>query len=256
MEIKEFFHKLNQAVHWFLPYGEANEVMAEYQEMQQQAAANGSQLFQPDEKPWQIAKELQNPREYRKWLRIFALLLLFPLGHVLLFVASPFFGLTVANISPIRIFFWLSLALALFWARQCRRQSAAPRRSAKMFVGSAVWLIFGLVIVCPAIYWYFELFTGKYYWLTGRFLVNYLTLCGLIYILVGVYSLVKCRLVDYSWLALYIISITLLLGIMLYLELICGLILTEDSVRFLLEVLHSYLPPLFCGLAVSIRILW
>ncbi len=239
-----------------MPYGEANEVMAEYQEMQQQAAANGSQLFQPDEKPWQIAKELQNPREYRKWLRIFALLLLFPLGHLLFFSISLIFSLPNYNMSVIKILFWFSLALALFWARQCRRQSTAPRRSAKMFLGSAAWLIFGLAIACPVIYWYYAICTGRTDWISGYFLVNYLTFCALIYILFGIYSLVKCRLADYRWLDLYVISITLLLGIMLYLELICGLTLTEDAVRFLLEVLHSYLPPLFCGLAVSIRILW
>lgn len=256
MDIQEFFGKLNRAVHWFLPYGEANDVMAEYQDMQQQAKQNGGQLFQPDENPWRIARELQNPREYRKWLLIFALLLLCPLWHLLFFTCGIIFSMPRVNMTLCKLFFWFSLALALFWAHRCKRQNAAPQRSVKIFAGAAACLIFGIAVLCPAVYWYYALCAGQAPWLTGYFLTNYLTFCAIIYILFAIYSLAKCRLANYRWLALYVISITLLLGVMLYIELLFSLSLEGSPLLEGLDQLYSYLLPLACALAASVKILW
>ena len=129
---QNFFPQFNIALRWFLPPDEAKEVYADYLEMQQQADQNGEIFLVQEDKPWQLARSLQNKQEYRKWLLIFALLLFCPLVPTCYFldhVIHVFSNYTTPT-APTKFLFWLSLPLALFWAQTPVPGLPAPSRPA------------------------------------------------------------------------------------------------------------------------------
>lgn len=258
MDKHNFFQSLNTALHWFLPTAEANEVYADYQEMQQQAAANGESLLADNDKPWQLARSLQNPREYRQWLLMFALLLLCPLLPASYFLDNVIhlFSNYSTPTALTRFLFWVSLPLALFWAHRCKRQPQSPKRPAGLLVFCLIFTTGNALAGGLACYWLYEGTLGRAMWLTGSMIFSYMLFLATISALFCLLGLLFCRLRSGHWLAVYTLGITMLFGIMIYMEIITSMDIVPDMMTILAEELRSYFLPLFCGLAASLKILF
>lgn len=258
MDQEKFFQSLDTALHWFLPPDEAQEVYADYQEMQKQADQNGESFLTPEDKPWQLARSLHNPQEYRKWLLVFALLLLCPLlpaGYFFDHVINFFSNFSVPT-SLTKFLFWLSLLFAFFWAHRCKRQFPAGKRPNSLIITCVIFIIANALAGSLACYCLYMLMLGRAMWLTGSMMFNYMLFLAVISTLFSLIGLVFCRLHSGHWLALYTLSVTMLFGIMIYMEVLTNMSLCPDLTEILLAELRSYFLPLFCGLAASLKILF
>lgn len=258
MDKSIFFQKFNYALRWFLPPDEAKEVYADYLEMQQQADQNGESFLVQEDKPWQLARSLQNKQEYRKWLLIFALLLLCPLVPAFYFLdhVIQWFSNYTTPTALTKFLFWLSLPLALFWAHRCKRQFPDCQRPTGLLIICALFIAGNALAGGLACYWLYEGTQGSAMWLTGRMIFNYMLFLATISALFSLLGLVFCRLLSSHWLAVYTLSVTMLFGIMIYMGVITSMDIVPDQLTNLAAELHSYFLPLFCGLAASLKILF
>ena len=255
---QNFFPQFNIALRWFLPPDEAKEVYADYLEMQQQADQNGEIFLVQEDKPWQLARSLQNKQEYRKWLLIFALLLFCPLVPTCYFldhVIHVFSNYTTPT-APTKFLFWLSLPLALFWAHRCKRQFLDCQRPAGLLIICALFIVGNALAGGLACYSLYEGTQGNAMWLNGRMIFNYMLFLATISALFSLLGLVFCRLHSGHWLAIYTLSVTMLFGIMIYMGVLTSMDIVPDQLDNLAAELRSYFLPLFCGLAASLKILY
>ena len=77
MNKQKFLTDLDLALHWYLPQPEADEILADYQEMAASAEDDCPLLR---ENPKAIAQSLSNRGEHRRWLLFMGLLLICPLA--------------------------------------------------------------------------------------------------------------------------------------------------------------------------------
>ena len=84
---------------------------------------------------------------------------------------------------------------------------------------------------------------------------TYIALVCLTNVLYCLAALLRSRLENRRWLALYIIGITLLLGAMLYLDHLHTMVFDYELLHDAIDRLKSFVLPLLASLAVSLRIL-
>ena len=71
MDAQTYLKKFSRIVRWKLPKSEADEVLADYQEMLAQCSGETTQAFG---QPAQAVRLLSEPKMHYRWLAIFALL--------------------------------------------------------------------------------------------------------------------------------------------------------------------------------------
>ena len=258
MKEQNFMHRLDIALHWYLPKAEANEVLEDYQDIRRQANQDGETIFQAEQDPRKLSRELQNPREYRRWLLMFWLLLLCPLVPFQYMLRE---GIHLLNYwdTPIKLcifLFGLGLALALFISHRWNHQPGEPGRSHKPFAAAALLLLLDIVGALGAIYIYCHICLGNELNISGEYIINYLTFWAVINGLICLAALVMCRLRSCRWLGVYLIGLTMLLGIIYYMELFTNLYLDGTAINIGLHQLRGYFLPLACGLAASLKTIW
>ena len=118
--------------------------------------------------------------------------------------------------------------------------------------------MFNLVSLGLAISWtvYIMLVPGYYnMWINGTIMNTYIALVCLPNILYCLAAVLRCRLENRRWLALYVVGITLLLGAMLYLDYLHTMVIEYDLRYEAIDRLKSFILPLLGSLAVNFRIL-
>lgn len=256
---KSFFTQLNLALHWYLPQLEADEVREDYRDMQRQAAEAGEVFPPKEDNPLKIARNLSDRREYRRWLLAFGVMLACPLavGAYLVNYYFPLFDWQ-NSVFFTQMFFWLGLLAALHWNRHSRRRLPALPRPPRLSAGCAALAVFNLVSLGLAISWtVYIMLVPDYYnmWINGTIMNTYIALVCLPNILYCLAAVLRCRLENRRWLALYVVGITLLLGAMLYLDYLHTMVIEYDLRYEAIDRLKSFILPLLGSLAVNFRIL-
>lgn len=258
MNNKTFFAQLNLALHWYLPEPEANEVLEDYQDMQRQAAEDGEVFPPKEDDPQKIARSLSDRREYIRWLLAFGAMLACPLAVAVYMINNhiPIFD-WYEPLFFIKIFFWLGLLAALLWNRRCRQHQPAVSRPPRLLAGCAALALFNVISLGLAIFWTVWIMITPYYsmWVNGKMMNTYISLVCLTNVLYCLAAVLRGRLENRRWLALYIIGITLLLGAMLYLDYLHTMMLDYELLYEAFDRLKSFVLPLLASLAVSLRIL-
>lgn len=253
-----FFAQLNLALHWYLPQPEADEVREDYQDMQRQAAETGEVFPPKEDNPLKIARSLSDRREYRRWLLAFGVMLACPLavGAYLVNYYFPLFDWQ-NSVFFTRLFFWLGLLAALLWNRHSRRRLPALPRPPRLSAGCAALALFNVISLGLAIFWTVWIMITPYYsmWVNGKMMNTYISLVCLTNVLYCLAAVLRGRLENRRWLAMYIIGITLLLGAMLYLDYLQSTVLDYELLYEAFDRLKSFVLPLLASLAVSLRIL-
>lgn len=254
-----FFPKLNRALRWFLPKEEAQEVLADFQDMRRQAVETGAVFSLAEEKPWSVARSLRSSQEYNRWLLIFGLLLLCPLVPVLYFLTNDFVHLLSWSV-PARqttLTFWPSLALSLYWAHRHKTRRQAPPRSLRLLGGTLALALFNALGSGSVCYFAYMVILAPERWATGRtgwLVVSCVWFFCAVNVLVCAVGLINCRLQSYRWLGLYVLGVTMLACAMLFTDYLRSTALEYDHLHLLFGTMESCLPYWLAGLAVSLKI--
>lgn len=218
---RDYLSRLSRAARWYLPPAEAMEVIEDYQDIVGREHRSEEELRRDLGVPGAAARQLAQPKAYRRWMAVFLLLaagLLLPAADVVLTELSS--GLWelfrfdlllngIANTSHYaEVFFPVGVLLSLVWfQRNGRKGQTFPKK---------IWLFIPLVLLGMAWVWFlawvvlemrFEVFDFLF---PDRGWIMRLTLSlnALIAGLVGAAGLVKARLEDRRWRAVYVWGLT------------------------------------------------
>lgn len=136
MDAQTYLKKFSRIVRWKLPKSEADEVLADYQEMLAQCSGETTQAFG---QPAQAARLLSEPKMYYRWLAVFGLL-------TFCLLLSEFFLLraSFAQYPTVRMYLLLFVGLigSLLWfqpqpGEDCK--SSLPKGLGPMLLGYWLW---------------------------------------------------------------------------------------------------------------------
>lgn len=216
---RDYFSRLSRAARWFLPPAEAAEVLEDYREIV--AGRSEEELRRDLGTPWAAIKQLAQPKIYRKWLAVFLILsacVLLPA------VDSTLEGLSLSVwLSGMSHMFWnsngtiarlsmplfpLGIVLPLVWfQRNGGKGRALSKRTLPVFalvlLGFVwVWFLFWVILterfdvvdfLFPDMIWTVRLITCLNLLIGGA---------------AGMAGLIKSRLEDRRWRAMYIWGLT------------------------------------------------
>lgn len=237
---RDYLSRLSRAARWYLPPAEAAEVVEDYQDIVGRRERSEKQLCRDLGTPGAAARQLAQPKAYRRWIAVFLILaagLLLPAADmflselwgaafILFRVDLPLSGL--ANSSRCaELFFPVGILLSFVWfQRNGKKGKALPK---KMF------LFFPLVLLGMAWVWFLAwiMFEERFAllnflfpdqgWLIGLVLSLNLLIAGV----TGMTGLVLARLRDRRWRAVYVWGLT---GVVL--NIFLWKILTSMSIDF------------------------
>lgn len=203
-----FLKKFSHTLRWRLPKSEADEVLADYNEIFFHNFEESKDVsIQRLGEPVQAAKLLSNPKAYYRWLAVFGIMtfcLLLP--EFLLLCASFHHYLGIL----MYILFLLGLAVSIAWfhfGHGENQKAPVPKRLLPMLLSLIfMTIITATIIVCLAMkVW--ELISFPLYGSIARWALQ---LTGTIAASFGLFGLIKARLSDRRWCSLYVMGLTAL----------------------------------------------
>lgn len=218
---RDYLSSLSLAARWYLPAEEATEVIEDYQDIVGREQRSEEELCRDLGTPRAAARQLAQPKAYRRWVAVFVILaagLLLPaadmflselwgLAFIVFHIDLPLSGL--ANSSRYaELFFPVGIVLSFVWfQRNGRKGKALPKK---------LWLGFPLVLLGMAWVWFFAwiVFEERFEmiqflfpdrgWIVRLILGLNLLVAGV----TGMAGLVLARLEDRRWRAVYIWALT------------------------------------------------
>ena len=229
----DYLAKLSQAARWYLPQAEAAEGVEDYRDLIQQEPRSEEELLRDLGSPWSAARQLIQPRAYRRWVAVFAVLavcLLPPSAlpllkelseHVLFqFPAADWpwriISLCGKIVPFLGVFLLTGAALSLVWFRRRsgeERHQPLPRGVAPLLL----LLLIGLAFEWGVIWISLELILESqnalakiWGWMTSDIaaamrLAMVLTL--FVMGIIGMLALVRARMTNRRWRAVYVLAL-------------------------------------------------
>lgn len=226
MDKELFLRKLSQSARWRLPYPEAEDVIRDYREL---LADSGGEDFGD---PVQAVRLLEKPREYRRWLAVFVLLAAAALAAPVGGLYNLPFDLGMLVFLPVLGNLWEFftrneefavglplLGMLLAWGWFHRHGVRPPERTAlrrvvpllavQLLFAAGAWALFCLAVALESsaageILTFLNSCRPWSFRLIRLVLVLGGPLCGGL----GVWGLVRARMEDRRWLAVYIWGLT------------------------------------------------
>ncbi len=239
MEQNVYLKKFSHALHWRLPKSEADDILADYNELLSQHLKDDQDF--PAEKmgdPVQAARMLSNSKAYHRWLAVFGVLALCLLVCEFLLLRSRFSSLsgTITH-----ILYMVGGAAAFGWFFPRRRES---RRSP--FPKGLLPAVLGMLVLSAAVGAIVFFCLTKTTWalipaaLHGRVVQWVLWLIGTGSALLAAFGLIQARLSDRRWCSLYIMGLTLLTECVLVLMLLTSMSLDTSSFHWWMPYLLDF----------------
>ncbi len=211
---QDYFTRLSRSAKWYLPPAEAAEVLEDYREIVE--GRSREELRRDLGTPRAAVKQLAQPKAYRRWLAVFLGLsacVLLPAAGVVRGELSWLFGLFLNDIMQTpryaELMFPLGTVLALVWFRRNgRKEQTLPKWVAPLLI----LLLLGIAWVSFLAWTLFAerwdllnaLFPEERVWLHRLTLGLNALAAGT----VGMIGLVKARLADRRWRAVYVLGLT------------------------------------------------
>lgn len=223
MDKQTYFRRFSNSVRWRLSEKEAREVLADYAEIlaekpEELDEATLASLGEPS----CAAAVLTNPSTYRRWMVSFGAMAFFPLVAWCLLFRGGFYYVHHEPMLFIGVSFLFGVGLALYWFRfqQGKERQRCPKE---------LWVWLGVVLALATVsglvlgglileLW--EMLPDRMYGITAR-----LALCvsGSVAMVAGIKGLIKARLDNHRWSALYILALVVLLESVSVLALLTGI---------------------------------
>lgn len=217
---RDYLSRLSRAARWYLPTAEAAEVLEDYREIVE--GRSEEELRRDLGTPREAMKQLAQPKAYRRWLAVFAVLAV----CVLLPAVDPIlegFSLTAWLSGMYAHMFWnsngdiarfsmplfpLGIALSLAWFQRNGGRGRAPSKKSipvltLILLGIAwVWFLFWAILAerFDVIDFLFPDMT----WVVRLIICLNILIAGA----AGMTGLIKSRLEDRRWRAMYIWGLT------------------------------------------------
>lgn len=207
MDKQTYFKKLSRQVFWRLPQTEAEEVLGDYREiLVQRPVEEGASLVEELGTPLQAARLVADPKPYRRWLTAFGVMagcLLIPL---LLLLRTNFYRYPIGLMA---VLFALGMAVCLLWFRPRRKagREPFPRGLLALLAWSFVLLAAAAAVTASIAAGAWKTLPLEWY---GRSIQAVLWCLGGAATAVGLLGLVKARVADRRWRALYVLALTVL----------------------------------------------
>ena len=211
---RNYLSRLSRAARWYLPPAEAAEVLEDYREIVE--GRSGEELRRDLGTPRAAMRQLAQPKAYRRWLAVFLVLsacVLLPAAGVVRSELSWLFGLFLNDLMQTpryaEMMLPLGTVLALVWFRRNgRKEETLP----KWVVPLLILLLLGIAWVSFLAWTLFAerwdllnaLFPEERVWLHRLTLGLNALAAGT----VGMIGLVKARLADRRWRAVYVLGLT------------------------------------------------
>lgn len=237
---RDYLSRLSRAARWYLPPAEAAEVVEDYQDIVGREPRSEEELRRDLGTPGAAARQLAQPKAYRRWVAVFLILaagLLLPaadmflselwgLAFILFHIDLPLDGLADSS-RYAELFFPVGMVLSFAWfQRNGRKGQIFPKK---------IGLAFPLVLLGMAWVWFLARIVFEEHFEMSQFLFPdrgwivrlILDLNLLIAGVTGMAGLVLARLEDRRWRAVYVWGLT---GVVL--NIFLWKILTSMSIDF------------------------
>lgn len=204
MDKQTYLKKFSRAVRWRLPKSEADEVLADYEDMLSQCCGKNVPIQELGE-PTQAAKLLSEPKTYYHWLVVLGLMVFCLLLSEFLLLRANFSHYPSGLIYTL---FLLGAAVSLIWFRPRRREdrkSPFPKKLLPMLLGLLMVVVAAAVIMASLIIQAWEFIPPVLY---GRVAHGTLLLAGAFATILGLFGLIQARLSDRRWCSLYVMGLT------------------------------------------------
>lgn len=206
MDKQTYLKQFSRTVRWRLPKSEADEVLADYDEMLSQFCGEHKDMpIQELGAPTQAAKLLSEPKTYYRWLAVFGVMVFCLLLSEFLLLRANFSHYPSGLIYTL---FILGSAVSLIWFRPRRgedRKSPVPKGLLPMLLGLLIVVVAAAVIMAGLIIQDWEFIPPELY---GRIAYGTLLLAGTAATIFGLFGLIKARLSDRRWCSLYVMGLT------------------------------------------------
>lgn len=203
---RDYLSRLSLAARWYLPPAEAAEVLEDYREIV--AGRSEEELQREVGSPRETARRLAQRKAYRRWLKVLAVLTACVLVPMVMARDDVYWGPIIRQVCALALCGGIGLSL-LWFQWNGTREGRLPRGIvillALILLGMAwVWLLAGLVL-------------GEFWErlnLVAESVIAPLTLNGsltLVFFLMGaasLFGLVKARLSDRRWRAVYVLGLS------------------------------------------------
>lgn len=226
----DYLTRLSRYARWYLSRAEAEEVIADYQDIVGQPPRSDRELVQALGRPGHVVKLLVQPKKYLVWLVVFAVLAVCLVRAASVFLPGGwlFYPVLRSDLErrPEAVPLLLGTALALLWFRgKGNRTAGALPRSvlpvlAVLLAGIAgVWWCAGQTFRYPN-----GIVDGGYVYSPLHYpahrplaesnipltVMYYFLICAVIAaVVIGITGLVKARTRDRRWAAVYVLALTL-----------------------------------------------
>lgn len=222
MDKQAYYDRFSRHVRWRLPEKEAKDVLSDYKELLSQRSDEAdATLIQDLGTPAKAAALLTEPRAYRRWLAVFTTMAFCLLIPFILLQRNGF-----PKEPP--VFMWIiyllgGISTIWFLPRSREPKKAYPK---KLLPGLLLLVLFvicsGIVLRGLAMGVWEIIPAGLYGTVAGWTL----RLTGSAAAAAGAYGLVKARMDDRRWCALYVLGLTALIECVLVLALLTGMDIT------------------------------
>lgn len=251
---KDYMARLERWARWMLPRQEAEDVIADYRDIVGAPPRPDDELLRELGRPRSVIRPLAQARQYRTWLAVFAVMaacILLPADSPLPLGLYPvWFSLFSPDgfiISGVPIFLWFmitGLALSLVWFRPRRGEGRAP-------LPRSILIVLAVLLAAMALvwwtFWQITLYPGgalanpifhlgmDFWWPLGGHYVGgnlfsfLLEWSAIPLAAVGITGLVKARLRDRRWRAVYFLSLTAIMLAFAVLALLTSMSLDPDT---------------------------
>ena len=218
-----YMTRLERWARWMLPQSEAEDVIADYRDI-----AADPEMLRGLDKPRKVIRPLAQKKQYYIWLAAFAVMAacILAVGFSGTFIGYPFWMLLFDGGRGGPCYVPQAAALgaitALVWFRLCGRKEGRLSRAIPVLLGVCLLCISGVLLFCWACSRDFEAFTNAWgtmtTWLgpnrdlpiSRSFYLSRMAMCygSAILALIGICGLVKARMGDRRWAAVYVLALT------------------------------------------------
>ena len=203
---RDYLSRLSRAARWYLPPAEASEVLEDYREIV--ADRSEEELRRDLGTPRAAMRQLAQPKAYRRWLKVLAVLTACVLVPMVMARNDVYWNTLIRPVYAIAL--CLGTGLSLLWFRRNgMREGRLPR---------AVPVLLALILLGMVLVWFLAgiIFTESWTLLhtimecviAPRSLNRFLALEILAMGAVSLYGLVKARLGDRRWRAVYVLGLS------------------------------------------------
>lgn len=209
MKKKSYLESVTLWARWCLPKKEADEVTADYKELLAEDSRSEQQLLKDFGTPYQAVRPLTRAESYRGWLVVFAVLAACGMG--LGWITFSPWAWDNASMLWIRVLWGVGLVISLVWFWRKQPKSPLPK--------GLVPMLFPMpVLACAALgisWWLVKLFRDDVEAVNSSWILPFchafpqaIEILGLLFGLLVIYALVKARISDRRWAAVYAIGMT------------------------------------------------